>query len=97
MAYCPHCATPLNRHAHVGEEPSEPNDGDIAICFRCGGISIFVADRYGAYLREPTPDETRQIQTHPTVIAALKARAQHLNSLKNARQAALDQLETDDQ
>lgn len=97
MAYCPHCTTPLNRHTHVGEELSAPTDGDVAICFRCGGVSVYGNDQYGAYLREPRPDESREIQEDPTVIAALRARAQHLNSIKDARLAALDQLENDAQ
>jgi len=58
---CPHCGR-LN-DCHSTTDPSEPSEGDVSLCWKCGGIAIFTEDG----VRTPTPEEEVQISRDPDV------------------------------
>lgn len=55
---CPHCGYETN--GATGNGPS-PSYGDVSICIRCQGVSIF---DLGLVLRKLTPDEDAEIAGH---------------------------------
>jgi hypothetical protein len=73
-AACPFCRTPHTSFSEIGSEPSasdHPEDGDVAVCGRCGCAAVWSAA--GGGLRKPTPDEAAVLVRDPQVAAA-KAR-----------------------
>lgn len=57
---CPFCGQHHDAATHTGGTNSEPDDGDVTLCFGCGRICIFDSDSYGG-LRKPTKKEQRAI------------------------------------
>lgn len=68
-AACPYCGTVNTHHDNVNGD-SAPTEGAISICFRCVQPSIYTAD---LSLRIPTPEERKEIDADPDVIAARRA------------------------
>lgn len=60
-AACPHCGRVNDQHAT--DEPKEPTEGDVSLCWKCGGAAIFTDDG----VRLPTEDEEREISQDPDV------------------------------
>lgn len=71
---CPHCATPNSGHASGTDPDRSPEDGDGSVCWRCGGLAVFVASPLGLALRIPTEAERADMLTWPVVIEHLEAR-----------------------
>ncbi len=40
-ARCPHCATSLAAHEHIGASHVQPEPGALSVCWHCGGLSVF--------------------------------------------------------
>ncbi len=72
---CPHCGAPLDWHSRRGDVV-RPKPKDRTLCFRCGGISVFVDSPLGLglVLRKATDKE----------IGALRA-DEHVRRLRAAR------------
>jgi len=60
-ANCPHCGRLNDQHAT--DEPKEPTEGDISLCWKCGGAAIFTSDG----VRKPTDEEEADISKDPDV------------------------------
>jgi hypothetical protein len=63
--HCLHCDKLLDAATIVpGFDDHRPVGGDVSICLKCGHIAIFTR---GGKLREPRPDELREIMTDQLV------------------------------
>lgn len=71
---CPRCWQGNNVHAEPGGH--DPGDGDLSICWRCRGLSFFVAGPFGLTLRPATDEETAELHTNPQVRQVLGALAE---------------------
>lgn len=58
---CPHCGR-VNTH-HATANPVEPSPGDLSLCWKCGGISVFTEDG----IRKPTDEEAAEFDQDPDV------------------------------
>jgi hypothetical protein len=63
---------PALRHAPA-RRLAAPRAGDVAICWRCRGISIFSAGPLGMERRLPTAEEDAEVRADPAVRRALAA------------------------
>jgi transcription elongation factor Elf1 len=61
---CLHCNTKHNRAVGI----DEPENGHVAICFKCGAWLVFEENG----MREPTRAEFDRIEAHPGCQDALK-------------------------
>lgn len=68
---CPHCGR-VNELAG-GAPDKAPVEGDVSLCWQCGGIAIFTA---GGSSRLPTHEEAIEIGQSPEVRAARHAIAE---------------------
>ena len=70
---CPHCREvhPLATSVKPGGDHI-PNNGDVSICFKCGGVSIFNR-KIDGHLRLPTATEAKNIADDDDIQAALTA------------------------
>lgn len=64
---CPHCAYPFTGIAGVGHEQA-PTPGDLNVCARCGGISVF---EEGGGARRATATEEEEATTDPELAEAV--------------------------
>jgi hypothetical protein len=69
-ATCPHCNRPVPLTAGADGEAAEPEDGDVAICIKCGGWSVFTED---LQMRKPTEHEARELAKDEAVREADRA------------------------
>ncbi len=58
---CPHCGE-LHDGAAAMTSDHPPTEGDVGICFECGGWTVFQAD---GSRRKPTPEEQAEIDADP--------------------------------
>jgi hypothetical protein len=72
---CPHCATPSQ--ARLSRQARLPHAGDVSVCSRCFGWSVYGHDIDGVFLRSPTPAEVRYWQNDPGLIELLVAMQIH--------------------
>jgi hypothetical protein len=50
---CPFCQHIVNSYSDPRNPKNKPHDGDISVCGKCSGLSVF----QGSELRLPTPAE----------------------------------------
>jgi len=71
---CPHCGVGQDLHTNTtGARP--PEDGDVAICWRCGDVAVFAAGPFGVTRRKPTGPEDARIRRDPRLRRVLAAMA----------------------
>ncbi len=60
---CPHCGGPLDWHSRQGDAV-RPKPNDQTMCFKCGGISVFLASPFGLgmTLRKATDEELAELR-----------------------------------
>jgi hypothetical protein len=68
-ATCPHCQAPVHLAGECGDTGSEPSEGDVTICIKCGKWSIFTES---LQMRKPTGIEARELLKDEAVREANK-------------------------
>jgi hypothetical protein len=79
---CPHCGIDNGETAEVGTAPGiagavmvrhhdVPKDGDVNVCVRCGGVSLFTG--VGRRKRLPLPSERLELLADDDIRAAVRA------------------------
>jgi hypothetical protein len=64
--HCRACGNGIDATSIPGPGPTPtPSDGDTAICFRCGEVSIYTVGPLGVALREPTGPELADFAANP--------------------------------
>jgi hypothetical protein len=58
---CPHCGRLNDQHATDEDKP--PSEGDVSLCWKCGGAALFTTDG----VRKPTIEEEADISQDPDV------------------------------
>lgn len=59
MTVCPYCGHRFDRH--TGEVGTQPKDGDVSVCWKCGAAGIFTFVNGALAIREPTENESQMI------------------------------------
>lgn len=72
---CPHCGRTNDQHAGPDRE-ALPADGDVSLCWGCGGIGLFQVTALGLTVRKPTADEQAELDQDPGIRAARAAMAE---------------------
>jgi hypothetical protein len=70
LAACPFCGRGNDRSTSIEAHLAPPSAGDASICFKCGAVSVYVAD---LSLRRPTVDEMGEFMGVPDVVRAMQA------------------------
>lgn len=68
---CPHCGR--RNELHTGIEGTQPKDGDLAVCWGCRKLGIFVVGPLGLSVRATTDEEAEDLGARPDVRALLAA------------------------
>ena len=66
---CPYCGRSNEAHAPTDPDQKPPSAGDVSICWKCLGISIFQED---GTVRRTTPEEDADLRTHENIQDALR-------------------------
>jgi hypothetical protein len=61
---CPFCRLQQEAVTHISGKDYVPSNGDITMCFNCGGISVFTND---GGLRKPTKKEQRELDQNSRI------------------------------
>lgn len=69
---CPHCGRINDRHQRAPGEVPVPDDNDVSVCWRCGGLALFATVLGKVGLRLPTPEEQSALDAEPE-LAAVRA------------------------
>lgn len=69
---CPYCGRHNDVHDHT-EGHESPSDGDIAICWECHGVAVFVETPLGLAFRVATQEERAAFDADPQVRRAMGA------------------------
>jgi hypothetical protein len=72
---CPYCSRVNDLHGYT-KGVADPSAGDVAICWRCGEISVFTDGPLGLAQRKPTSAELEEILADQQIRRALAARAE---------------------
>jgi hypothetical protein len=65
---CPFCKHAVNAFVDRHHPENTPHDGDISVCARCSGLSVFD----GADLRLPTPTELAKAVRDRELMGAIR-------------------------
>jgi hypothetical protein len=65
---CPFCQHTVNDFVDPRNPANTPHDGDISICARCSGLSVFE----GSELRLPTPAELARSMRDGNLLLTIK-------------------------
>jgi hypothetical protein len=65
---CPFCQHTVNDYVDPRDPANTPHDGDISICARCSGLSVF----QGSELRLPTPAELARSMRDKKLLLTIK-------------------------
>ena len=65
---CPFCQHTVNDYVDPRDPANTPHDGDISICARCSGLSVF----QGSELQLPTPEELARSMRDKTLLHSIK-------------------------
>jgi len=65
---CPFCQYIVNTYIDPRNPKNTPHDGDISICAKCSGLSVF----QGNELRLPTPVELAQSMRDKDLLHSIK-------------------------
>jgi len=60
---CPHCGHKFDRTSYVGDENIRPSPGDVSLCIKCVGISLFTNS--AGDMRKATRAEIREMMSAP--------------------------------
>jgi hypothetical protein len=67
---CPACGAEQDLHTNAtGVRPPVP--GDVAVCWRCGGVAVFTTGPFGLLRRPPTAAEEATIRSDPRITRLL--------------------------
>lgn len=67
---CPHCRKALDIATGM-TAGNIPEDEDLSICMKCGGVFIFDKSKDGGG-RIPTPEEEKEIEGHAELAEAMR-------------------------
>lgn len=71
---CPECEYEVDDATGVGEtEGRRPEEGDLALCIRCGGPGFYEDQGEVMGLRAASPDEKVSLSNEPLVVDTQKA------------------------
>lgn len=70
---CPHCGRINDVHAHTEGRDDVPSGGDLAICWDCHGVAVFVETPLGLAFRVASEEELAAFAEDPAVRRALGA------------------------
>ncbi len=65
---CPFCKHIVNTYVDPRNPKNTPHDGDISVCGKCSGLSVF----QGRELRLPTPEELAKSMRDKKLLHTIK-------------------------
>jgi hypothetical protein len=72
---CPSCGRKNDGHMQSGGKPVPPEEGDLSICFGCGGLGVYVTSAEGVMsVRLPNEEEAVEYAADKNVQRALAMR-----------------------
>jgi hypothetical protein len=68
---CPYCEK--DAQVRISRLTRQPRSGDVSVCSKCFGWSVYGHDLDGMYLRTPGPHEVRYWEQHADLLELLVA------------------------